>query len=111
MREPTRYREPPVEVARQRGPGARAQAHHGSRPVRKSCSGHGDTAMSPFSKTDVCASASDKGAGPRTTLPFSSYCDPWQGQQNLLAERTHGTTHPKWVQVALIAKSLMPSGV
>merc|ERR1712117_258131 len=85
--------------------------HHGFRPVRKSVSVHGRRATLPSSWMTVCASASDRGAGPRTTLPFSSYCDPWQGQQNLFEALTHGTTQPRCVHTALIAKSLMPSGV
>merc|ERR1712060_626156 len=82
--------------------------HHGSRPVRKSCSVQGDTAMFP-SWMLVCASPSDNGAGPRTTLPFSSYWEPWHGQQNLLAARFQGTTQPKCVHTASTAKSLMAS--
>merc|ERR1719229_2167364 len=85
-------------------------AHHGSRPVRKSVSVHGETAMLP-STMEVCASGRDRGAGPRTTLPFSSYCEPWQGQQNLLAALFQGTVQPKCVHTAPIPKSLMPSAV
>merc|ERR1711920_1169753 len=52
-----------------------AHAHHGSKPVRKSVSVQGATAMLP-STTEVCAKGRERGAGPRTTLPFSSYCEP-----------------------------------
>merc|ERR1719188_1221866 len=91
--------------------GAPVQAsHQGARPVRKSVSVQGDTATLP-SWTEVCASARDRGAGPRTTLPFSSYCEPWQGQMNLFEDRTQGTTQPRCVQTALSAKSLMPVSV
>merc|ERR1712232_1342595 len=85
-------------------------SHHGARPVRKSCSVQGDTATLP-SWVEVCASAKESGAGPRTTLPFSSYCDPWHGQMNLFEALTHGTTQPRCVQTALSAKSLMPVSV
>ena len=33
----------------------------------------------------MCASASDSGAGPRTTLPWKLYCDPWHGHLNLFS--------------------------
>merc|ERR1719229_682178 len=85
-------------------------AHHGSRPVRKSVSVHVDTAMLP-STMEVCASGRDRGAGPRTTLPFSSYCEPWQGQQKRFAARFHGTTQPRCVHTAPMPKSLMPVSV
>merc|ERR1719266_1712137 len=82
-------------------------SHHGARPVRKSVSVQGDTATLP-SWMLVCAKARDKGAGPRTTLPFSSYCEPWHGQMNLLAARFHGTTQPRCVHTAPMPKSLIP---
>mmetsp|Transcript_80018 Transcript_80018/g.141202 ORF Transcript_80018/g.141202 Transcript_80018/m.141202 type:complete len:119 (-) Transcript_80018:510-866(-) len=70
--------------------------HHGGVLVRKSVSGHVDMEILPSSGlTEVCDKAKESGAGPRTTLPFSSYWEPWQGQQNLLADRTHGTTQPR----------------
>lgn len=43
-----------------------------------------------------------KGAGPLTTLPWSLYCDPWQGQMNLFSAAFHGTTHPRCVHTAFI---------
>jgi len=46
--------------------------HQGISPLRKSCSVHGATAMFP-SRIEACASASDKGAGPRTFMPLESY--------------------------------------
>ena len=52
-----------------------------------------------------CASASESGAGPRTTLPLKSYCEPWHGHWYLSAAMFHGTTQPRCVQTALIAKS------
>merc|ERR1712146_740875 len=82
----------------------RAHFHHGAKPVRKSVSVHGDTAMLPSSPTEVCASDNDSGAGPRTTLPFSSYCEPWHGQQNLFAALFHGTVQPKCVHTAPMPK-------
>mmetsp|Transcript_17120 Transcript_17120/g.47196 ORF Transcript_17120/g.47196 Transcript_17120/m.47196 type:complete len:144 (+) Transcript_17120:163-594(+) len=85
-----------------------AQLHQGFRPVRKSVSGHGDTRMLP-SVVATCAKDKDKGAGPRTTLPSSSYWEPWQGQQYLFTALFQGTTQPRCVQTAPIAKSLMLS--
>merc|ERR1712151_1097967 len=87
-----------------------SQDHHGFKPVRKSSCGQGYTAILS-SWMVVWAIARDSGAGPRTTLPFSSYWEPWHGQQNLFAARFQGTTQPRCVQTALMAKSLMPSGV
>ena len=36
-----------------------------------------------------------RGAGPRTTLPWLLYWDPWQGQMNLFSAPFHGTTQPR----------------
>merc|ERR1711933_505672 len=84
--------------------------HQGANPVRKSCSVHGVTAMLP-SCSVVCASERESGAGPRTTLPFSSYWEPWHGQQKRLAALFQGTVQPRCVQTAPTAKSLMPSAL
>ena len=60
--------------------------HHGIRPVRKSFSGHGERTALPSTSLQ-CASASESGAGPRTTLPVGSYCEPWHGHMYLRERR------------------------
>lgn len=79
-----------------------AYFHHGARLVRKSVSVHVLSTTLPESVT-TCASASESGAGPRTTLPEASYWEPWHGQMNFCAFGFHGTTQPRWVQTALSA--------
>merc|ERR1719181_486152 len=69
--------------------------------ARKSVSVHGTSVTTPLLSV-MWASASDSGAGPRTTLPVWSYWDPWQGHMYLFAALFHGTTQPKCVQTALM---------
>merc|ERR1719258_810178 len=84
-----------------RGLGKGTYFHHGFRPVRKSVSVHGTSVTTPLLSV-MWASASDSGAGPRTTLPVWSYWDPWQGHMYLFAALFHGTTQPRCVQTALM---------
>merc|ERR1719359_2671735 len=87
--------------------------HHGAEPSRKSVSVQGPILMLPSAPIEVVVRASDRGAGPRTTLPFSSYCEPWHGQMNLFAAFCHGTVQPKCVHTAPMPKFLIlsPSSV
>ena len=102
--------------------------HQGASPVRKSVSVQGARITFPSVGT-TWARASDKGAGPRTTLPSLLYWDPWQGHLqnkekrktlkielfygiqststyiNLFSALFHGTTQPRWVHTAFKAKS------
>mmetsp|Transcript_493 Transcript_493/g.1177 ORF Transcript_493/g.1177 Transcript_493/m.1177 type:complete len:225 (+) Transcript_493:494-1168(+) len=83
--------------------------HQGSEPSRKSLSPQKESTTVP-SWSPRLASASESGAGPRTTLPFLSYWEPWHGHMNLLAALFQGTTQPKWVHTAFTAKfSSLPS--
>merc|ERR1719502_969274 len=56
--------------------------------------------MLSFSSTSRWARARDRGAGPRTTLPWKLYCEPWHGHMNLFSAAFHGTTHPRCVHTA-----------
>merc|ERR1719160_696179 len=68
--------------------------HHGFRSVRKSVSVQG-VKLILSSAIVACAKARERGAGPRTTFPFVSYCDPWQGQMYRSEPATQGTTQPR----------------
>ena len=45
-----------------------------------------------------------RGAGPRTTLPWLLYCDPWQGHLNLLSVWDQGTTQPASLEQLSLAR-------
>lgn len=62
-----------------------AYFHHGASPVRKSVSVQALSSTLSASSTLACASASDRGAGPRIFLPVASYWLPWQGHLNLFS--------------------------
>ena len=52
-----------------------------------------------------CPGGRTRGAGPRTTLPWLLYCDPWQGHLNLLSVWDQGTTQPAPVEPLSLARS------
>ena len=43
-----------------------------------------------------------RGAGPRTTLPWELYCEPWHGHLNLLSVELHGTTQPEASDISAV---------
>lgn len=92
--------QPPARLPSPRAVAPIIYAHHGARSVRKSVSVHG-VSVTTSSSMEMCASASESGAGPRMTLPWLLYCDPWHGHLNLFSAGTHGTTQPRCVQTAL----------
>ena len=76
--------------------------HQGARPVRKSVSVQGVKMMTSLSLMSACASARERGAGPRITLPSLLYWEPWHGHLNLFSALFQGTTQPRCVHTALM---------
>ena len=52
--------------------------------MRKSVSVQAEKVTTP-AVSEMCARANERGAGPRTTFPVWSYCEPWQGHMYLFA--------------------------